>query len=140
MSCVIGCNMCSGCINKSIKLRILDQLENEIMILDVNNNTLAPLLKFRMECTSIKAFQQMLSCLPTFGNKKRDDHIFGAARYLANTLGIKVYALPHISIIDSPMTITEAKQVWRKAMFLCKCAEHNDISAFEHRSFCYSCT
>jgi hypothetical protein len=93
MLCVTGRNVCSGCISESTKLRRLDQLENEIMILMVENSSLAPLLQFRTEYTSIKTFWKILSCLPTlFNNKRRNDHIFGAARYLANTQGIKVYA------------------------------------------------
>jgi hypothetical protein len=140
MLCATGRNMCSGYLSKSTKLRRLDPLENEIMILKVDNSRLAPLLQFRMDYTSIKTFRQLLSCLPTFSNKRRDDHSFGAARYLANALGIKVYASLHTSVIDSPMTVTEMKQVWRKATFFCRCVDNNTISTFENRSFCNSCT
>ena len=89
MFCVTGRNMCSGCSNESSRQRKVLQLEKELLQLSVDNAILAPLLEYKYKPTSIKHFRKLLLCLPAFAQKKsRDDHIFGAARYLANTLGI----------------------------------------------------
>lgn len=65
--------------------------------------------------------------LPTFSAKSRDDFIFGAARYLANTLGMLIQNTPSSNLIDPPLTNVEGKQAWRKATFLCRCTENNTV-------------
>jgi hypothetical protein len=88
MICAKGKSYCSGCGSEFAKQRKVKKLENEILNLSVENNTLAPLLEFRTKPTSIKHFRNILSCLPSISQNSRDDNIFGAVRYLANTLGI----------------------------------------------------
>jgi hypothetical protein len=82
----------------------------------------------------------MLSCLPAFLQNSRDDHIFGAARYLANTLGILIQESPSANLIDTPMSNTEAKQTRRKAAFLCRCKENVSSTTFEIRTFYNACS
>ncbi len=115
LTCARGCNCCSGCSNESAKQRRVVKLENEMLTLSVENNIFAPLLEFRAKPTSIKNFRNVLSCLPFIASISRDDHIFGAARYLANTLDILIQE--------------ESKQTWRiMATFLCRCHEANTVT------------
>jgi hypothetical protein len=88
MLCSDGRNMCSGCYNESAKHCRVLQLEQEILTISVNNDTLAQLLEFRIKPIDIKNFRKYLSCLPTYAKQTRDDTIFGATQYTANTLGI----------------------------------------------------
>ncbi len=90
MICTKGRITCSGCNRELIRHRKAIQLEKEIQAIAVDNDKLAPLLQYRTKLMSIKAFRSALSFLPTFNSKTRDDYIFGAARYLANTLGILI--------------------------------------------------
>eukprot|EP00590_Aulacoseira_subarctica_P005385 CAMPEP_0172418598 /NCGR_PEP_ID=MMETSP1064-20121228/5061_1 /TAXON_ID=202472 /ORGANISM="Aulacoseira subarctica , Strain CCAP 1002/5" /LENGTH=302 /DNA_ID=CAMNT_0013157589 /DNA_START=1150 /DNA_END=2058 /DNA_ORIENTATION=+ len=86
--CIKGRNTCSGCsIEAGIHRKVL-QIEAEILALSITNDTLIPLLQYRTKPTSIKTFRKLLSCLPSFAKTSRNDYIYGAARYLANTLGI----------------------------------------------------
>jgi len=80
--------MSSGCYNESVKHQRVSKLERELIELSTDNIKLAPLLEYRTKPIGIKAFRKVLSCLPTFSNKARDDNIFGVARYLTSTLGI----------------------------------------------------
>jgi hypothetical protein len=59
---------------------------------------------------------------------------------MANTLGIKVHNSPSSSLIDTPMTDTETRQMWRKASFFCRCQGNITTTTFEVRSFCNSCS
>jgi hypothetical protein len=56
---------------------------------------------------SLKNLQKLFQHLPTFGRKKRDYHIFGATRYLANTLGIMINEDNASDLIDQPLSIIE---------------------------------
>jgi hypothetical protein len=88
MFCANGRSMCSGCNNEIAKHRRVVQLERELLFLSVENQKLAPILEHRTTPISIKKFPKLLHCLPSFASKARDDNMFRAARYLANTLGI----------------------------------------------------
>ncbi len=131
--------MCLGCTRELIKQKKAAQLEHEMCAISVDNIVLQPLLRCRLEFTSIKEFRRTLSCLPTFQGTSRDDYIFGAARYLANTLGILIQSTYSSNVLDPPMTSIEKKQIWRKATFLCRCNNSPNIVSFKTRSFCKSC-
>ena len=89
--CTTGRNMCSGCSNEATKQRKVTQLEKEILELSVENTVLAPLMDLRYNPMSIKKFRQLFICLPSFTPRKtREDCIYGAARYLANTFGFQL--------------------------------------------------
>ncbi len=81
------------------------QLEREMCALSVDNGILQPLLRYRSKLLSIKVFRKILSCLPTVNTNSCDDYIFGAPRYLANTLGILIKNTPSSNSIDPPMTL-----------------------------------
>jgi hypothetical protein len=140
MTCSKNRNMCTGCLLEMAKQRKVNQLEQELLMLMVNNEVLAPILQFRWKTISIKAFRKALSCLPTFSTNTRNDCILGAARYLANTLGILISSTPSSNLMDPPMTNTESKQAWRKATFFCKCIGNMATTDCTVRSFCQSCS
>jgi hypothetical protein len=56
---------------------------------------------------NLKNLRKLFPYLPTFGRKKWDDHIFGATRYLANTLRIIINETDASDLIDQPMTTIE---------------------------------
>jgi hypothetical protein len=85
------------------------------------NMILAPILQHISSLLSLQQFRKLHQHLPTFMNTKHDDHIFGAARYLVNTLGISLIESQSRDIIDQPMTSIEKKQTWRMATFHCEC-------------------
>jgi hypothetical protein len=138
MFCTTGRNMCSGCTIEMHKQAKTAQLEREICLLSVDNHILQPVLSFRSEYMSKTKVRRALSCLPTFNSNSQDDSIFGAARYLANTIGILIQT-PSSLIIDQPMTIMEKKQMWRKATFFCRCTNNAETSNIGVRSFWNSC-
>jgi len=140
MTCRNGHNFCSGCEIELAKHRKVFLLEYDMLALSLNNDTLAPLLEYRSKPISIKQFWNTLSCLHTFMNKSRDDYIFGAARYLANTLGIFMPESLSSNLIDTPLTSTELKQLWRKATFFCRCQGNILTVSYDVRSFCRSCS
>jgi len=141
MFCVQGKNMCSGCINENLRHRKVVKIEQEIMY-DVSPNAiLAPILQHISSPISLRQFRTLHQHLPTFTNTKRDDHIFGAARYLANTLGIYLLESQSRDIIDQPMTSIEKKQTWRMATFSCKCIRGpTNTVQFGPRSLCLTCS
>jgi hypothetical protein len=140
MLCTNGRSICSGCTIEMAKHRKVLSLENELLQLSIANQYLAPLLEYRYKVITIKESRKILSCLPTFERDLTDNSIFGAARYMANTLGIKVHNSPSSSLIDTPMTDTETRQMWRKASFFCRCQGNITTTTFEVRSFCNSCS
>jgi hypothetical protein len=140
MLCTNGRSICSGCTIEMAKHHENLSLENELLQLSIANQYLAPLLEYRSKVITIKKFRKILSCLPTFERDLRDDSIFGAARYMANTLGIKVHTLPSSNLIDTPMTDAETRQMWRKASFFGRCHGNITTTTFEVRSFCNSCS
>ena len=139
MLCLKGRNMCSGCTIESSKQRKTNQLENEMLAVKTDNNTLASLLEYRTKPCCIKKFRKLLCMLPTFQSNTRDDYIFGAVRYFANSLGILLPNSSSPSMLDEHMTSTEVRQLWRRATFFCKCRVNSPIT-FGVRSFCLSCS
>jgi len=73
-------------------------------------------------------------------NKRHDGHIFGVARYIANTLGVAILNTQSSDLIDQPMSCPEKKQAWRIATFRCRCEVRAENSKnFGVRTFCNSC-
>jgi len=141
MLCSIGKTICSGCYIETSKHRRVKQLENEILHLLADNNTLSPLVQAKTHCISIQQFRKILECLPTFANKSRDDIIFGAAKYVANTIGVKITQGHKTSTftLDESLSITAVNELWRQAAFFCRCSESNPIT-YGIRCFCQSCS
>jgi len=141
MLCSIGKTICSGCYIETSKHRRVKQLENEILHLLADNNTLSPLVQAKTHSISIQQFRKILECLPTFANKSRDDIIFGAAKYVANTIGVKITQGHKTSTfaLDESLSITAVNELWRQAAFFCRCSESNPIT-YGIRCFCQSCS
>jgi len=138
LACVKGRNMCVGCNFESAKQRKARKLEEEVLALTVNNEILSPILECRTKPTRIITLRKMLSRLPSFANNSRHDCIFGAAKYLANTLGILLQDNANSSAVDEALSANEYKQLWRKATFLCGCLTCTRVT-YVVRSFCTSC-
>lgn len=136
--CTRNRNICTGCTMEASKQRKVKQLEHEFLLLSMDNQALAPLLKHRSKPVGLKKLRQLLSCLPSFTNKTREDIIFVAARYLANTLGLVIKNKCPTCILDHPMPSTEYKQLWRTSTFYCKC-EGKNVVQHGIRTFCNAC-
>jgi hypothetical protein len=110
----------------------------------MENTVLAPLLDLRHNPTSIKKFRQLFMCLPSFAHKKtREDCIYGAARYLANTFGFQLEKTQSSTLLDEQLSVTEAQNMWRQASFLCRCFPRqvtSDVQKPSVRSFCNICS
>jgi len=90
---------------------------------------------------TLQRFRSLLSCLPTLSKKARDDSIFGAARFLANGLGIKLIDKPSANVLDESLSQTQYKQLWRTATFYCKCSlDQRKTINYETRSLCLECS
>jgi len=140
MQCAKGRNMCSGCICESTRHRKIATLELEILEATATNEVLAPLLAFIKTPVSIKMLRQALKHLPTMNYNKRDDSIFGVARYLANTLGFSLSNAAD-GTIDEPMLPDDINKKWREATFSCKCLDNGaDQKIFGQRAFCTKCS
>jgi hypothetical protein len=120
MLCTKARNMCSGCIHENSCQRKAKILELEIMESVDNNVTLSPLLQYLHVSISIKNFRKLLHFLPSMSNKGQDDSIYGAAKYIANTLGIQIENYT-MSSIDEPMSPSQINEKWRHATFSCRC-------------------
>jgi hypothetical protein len=137
MMCTNNKNTCSGCSNEASWHRRTHLLERDILTQSTPNERLASVLKWLHTPTLLKTIRQGLSYLPTFQSTKRDDHIFGATRYLANTLGIMTCDHNMSDAIDQPMTPTEKKQLWPTATFHCQCG--NDKVRYHTLGICTFC-
>ena len=142
--CINGRSMCSGCNNEAAKQRKTLQLEQEILTLSFENNALAPLLELLHRPTSIKRFRQLFMCLPSFAPKKsREDCIFGAARYLANTFGFQLDKTQSANLLDEPLHDKVIENQCRQACFLCRCptpTQPYTSTGATLRSFCGTCS
>jgi len=141
MLCTINRNLCSGCTNENQKHSRVARIEAELLATTANNSILAPLLLHRVQPISIGGFRKLLKCLPSFANKSRNDHIYGAARYLANTICILITATPNCNLLDPPMTTSQSNNAWRQARLLCKCSAATTAKKeFGPRTFCITCS
>jgi hypothetical protein len=92
-------------------------LEKELLEVNATNLTLAPIIEAIESPISLKQFRGLIKHLPTLSNSKRDDHIFGATRYLANILGVQIQNNDTRDNIDQPMPAPNREQLWWKATF-----------------------
>ena len=138
--CTASRNMCSGCTNENLKHSCVARIEKEIILATTDNVALAPLLAYRVQPVSIKGFRKLLNFLPSFAGKSRNDHKFGAARYVANSLGVLIVDTPNCNLLDSPMTTRQCNNIWRQARLHCKCccASRRPVP-FKSRVFCMNC-
>jgi len=104
MYCVAGKNMCTRYKNETVQQRKTQQPEQDILSHSATNASLAPLLDWLHTPTSLKSIRWCLSHLPMFQCNGWDGHIFGATRYLANTLGLLTSEQTMGEMIDIPMT------------------------------------
>jgi hypothetical protein len=140
MFCVANRNMCSGCITESLRHKKTLQLEHELLQDSSSNTILAQIPVLLLTGTTLKQFRRTLQHLPTLANKKRDDPIYGAARYLANSIGILINEATSQESLDAPMT-AKKQDIWRQAKLHCKCnLQHDNISTYGNRSFCNICS
>jgi hypothetical protein len=133
--------MCSSCISEATRQNRTRQIEMDFLW-DMSPNTiLAPLMVHRTSPTDLRNFRHLLNHLPTLNNYRRDDHIFGAVCYIANTLGFKLENSTASESIDPQLTELEIKQTWHMATFRCKCSDnHSNQCHFGPRTFCSNCT
>ena len=66
------------------------KIKNEILHDNSSNKVIAPILQHIEVPISLQKLWRIVQYLPTFTGKKRDDHIFGAAQYIANTVGVSI--------------------------------------------------
>jgi hypothetical protein len=110
--------MCSGCIIESLQHQRTYRLEQELLH-DISSNTTLALLPTMLSTgTTLKTFRRMFQYLPTFANKKRDDPIYGAAPYLANSIGIFINDATSQESLDAPMTVAKDKTCGVKQNFI----------------------
>jgi hypothetical protein len=133
--------MCSGCLNESLRQKRVLQIEKEILSNTSTNDTWIPLLDWIYTPITLTSLCQLLQHISIYKVRKRDDHIYGAMRYLANSLGISICNVNSSDLIDQPMTSVEKKQVWCSATFHCRCINNTDTRhTFHVRTFCKTCS
>jgi hypothetical protein len=141
MFCAPGKQLCSGCNNELMRHRKVKQMENALMMDFSSNNTL-----FYIQCyaatsipMSLQNFHRLFYYLPVFNITKRDDHIYGASRYLANTLGIPISGQNLSKYIDPPPSDNDRRSIWRIASFKCRCQHDSIPHQYGYQSFCKQC-
>jgi hypothetical protein len=141
MFCLNNQYMCSGCLNDMQRQWKTLKLEQEILKDTASNQNLAPILQYISTPTTLKHLRWLYLHSNIFLGKKRDDHIFGATRCLANTLGISIEDSTINNFIDQPMAPTEKKQIWRIGTFWCRFEnEASNKIEFGPRAFCQTCS
>jgi hypothetical protein len=76
-----------------------------------------PLLDWIFTPITLVQLRRLLKHLQIYNTDKRDDRIFGATRYIANSLGIQLCATNMSELVDQQMTNVEKKQARRTATF-----------------------
>jgi len=144
MLCATNRNMFAGCLSESNRHKKTHSIEQDILRDHSPNAILAPLLASRTTPINLREFRQGLQHLPTlYDNKGRDDFIYGAARYTANTLGFRIDSENISENIDPRPSEAEVNRKWRMAIFRCRCKnmEHTqDLTIqFGPLVFCQTC-
>jgi hypothetical protein len=143
MLCSPGKNMCLGCANKASRHRRIQQIELEILGNCSPNETWKEVFQLVISSTptSLKHLRRLMQHIPTFVSTKRDDHIFGATRYLANSLGIMLIDHSNSDLVDQSMSAIDRKQLWRIATFHCRCNPNTTLNnqIWGPRTFCRTC-
>jgi hypothetical protein len=141
MFCSNNRTICSGCLHENLRHRKVERLENELLEDTTANEILAPILDYIQKPITLKTFRESMKHLPTMNIHKQDDHIFGAARYLANSIGSIISDITSNESIDPLITSSECNEIWRQAKFHCKC---NPSERFQQdigkRAFCVKCS
>jgi len=134
-------SVCAGCMSESIRHKKTKQIEMDLLHNMAANDTMAPLMDGVDNPISLRQLRTILTHLPTLQNThKRDDHIYGATRYTANTLGLKLDSTCTSENVDPSPTDEERKTIWRMANFQCRCQpENHSCHQFGVRNFCRSC-
>jgi hypothetical protein len=142
MYCMKRKNACSGCFNENLLHRKVKQMEQMLLEDFTDNGILMHLIDFIKAPISLKNFRNLFRYLPIFVHMTRNDHVYGASRYLANTLGFTISDEVNNNRIDKAATENKRKQLWRMASFRCQCndLQENSIERFGHRSFCIRCS
>jgi hypothetical protein len=86
MFCSRKKSMCSGCMNESLHHKRVLQMEKEILSNISLNNTWLPLLDWIYTPITLTNLRQLLQHISAYKIRKHDDHLYGATRYLANSL------------------------------------------------------
>jgi len=87
----------------------------------------------------LQNFRWLFCYLPILNNNKRDDHIYGASRYLANTLGTPLSGQNLSKYMDPPPSDNGRKRIGRVATFHCICQTNSIPHQYGHWSFCKVC-
>jgi len=142
MYCMEKRNICSGCHNETLRHRKTEQMEQSILNDFTDNRHLIYLTKFIKAPISLQNFRRLFQYLSSFATTTRNDHIYGASRYFANTLGFIISDEGDLNRIDPSVTETEKKQLWRMATFRCRCTNRceSDTESFGIRKFCKKCS
>ena len=142
MLCCPNKSTCAGCHNEYMRHRRTAQIEKDILHNISDNTTLEPMLQHLDTPTDLQSLRHSLRHLPTFQNSKgRDDHIYGATRYIANTLGLKLDKTNKSEKIDEPPSELDKRQLWRMAHFRCRCQKETSImQRYGVRTFCQRCS
>jgi hypothetical protein len=86
---------------------------------------------------TLTSLRRLLHHISAYKVRRRDDHLYGATIYLANSLGIFICDTNSSDLIDQPMTSVGKKQVWRSATFHCQCNNNTGTyHTFHVRTFC----
>jgi hypothetical protein len=112
-------NVHSGCFNKNLRHRKVKQMEQMLLEDFTDNRILMHLIDFIKAPISLQNFRNLFRYLPIFVHTTRNDHVYGASRYLANTLGFTISDEVNNNRIDKAATENERKQLWRMASFRC---------------------
>jgi hypothetical protein len=120
MYCSNNKSMCSGCYSEVMRHKQTFLIEQTLLNDTTSNAVLAPLIQHLTEPTSLRNFRHMMEYLHTVHKPTaRDDYIYGAMRYTANSLGIQLTDDLINDRMDQPLTAIEIKQNWRIATFRC---------------------
>jgi hypothetical protein len=79
MFCANNKNMCSGCINESMRHQKVAKIEQDILTNNATNETWAMILPHITLAIDLKNVCKLLQHLPTLNTYRRGDHIFGAS-------------------------------------------------------------
>jgi len=141
MFCANRRNMCAGCIHEAGRHRKVQQIEHQILHNTASNDVWVPLLNWICTPITLVQLRRLLKHLPIYNTAKRDDHIYGATRYIANSLGIQLSATNMSELVDQQMTNVEKKQAWRTATFQCRCPNQGEGTYHNCgvRTFCKKC-
>ena len=96
---------CSRCYSELLRQKKTESIELEILQDFSSNADLAPITAHLEQYTSLKEFRHLLRHLPSLqATTRRNDYIYGATRYIAKTLGIRITDNFGNDRLDQPMS------------------------------------